>query len=194
MTFLWKRSLVLTTRRMLSSSKLPELIPDLHDVAIIRRGVSDGPQKSHKRVKARATDALCQNSGGKFFGLVAAEKNKGLMAGGRLHSASFPDNFRHCEVPSSLTGKIYSIYDAPSQKPEDECCVVGSGFLVSPSLIASTAHVCEPTFVDNNIPFTLKAVYFTLESDVFSIDPYDISSDPDCTKVVPLPQPSQHPS
>jgi len=107
-------------RRLFSSSKLPELIPDLHDVAIISLG-SNGPQKSHVQVTTRETGSLCQIWNGKFLGLVAAEKKKGLTVGGCLLSQSFPDNFRHCEVPNSLTGKIYSIYDHPSRKPEDEC-------------------------------------------------------------------------
>jgi len=57
---------------------------------------------------------------------------------------------------------------------------------VSPRLVASASHVCEPKFVRGSIPFSLKAVYFTLESEVFDIDPRDMSSESDCTRAVPL--------
>ena len=179
--------------------------PFLYDILV--RPVSqavNGRYGSHSKERTRDSGALCQTFNGKLIGLVAVNKTRGLRAGGKPLSQSHPEKNKRCEHAVTVSGKVYALYDAPSKKPEDSVCLVGSGFKVSPSVFVTASHVCQHQYTEekkdkttgaviSTTIYDLKAVYVTFESETDEINADNIHELDYCFPMKVIPPPAYPP-
>lgn len=157
------------------------------DTIVIRGFTINGYHTVKIPEVAPQEEVLCQVANHQIVGLVAVVLKNGLCVGGDLLDYQ---QAKHCEFAVESAGKIYAFYQATTNK-EDRVCYIGSGFKVSPTVIAAAAHVCPSIMTDEDtkVTYQLEAVYINLFDDQAGLSHTNVPLSRNCYKLKVLPPP-----
>lgn len=156
-----------------------------YDLRVIHSGfVANG---KHTKTTSPKKEALCVSKSLDLVGLVAITSKEGLLVQGLPLDEN---SVSLAEFGLDATGAIFTLYRDGEGRDRWFC---GTGFKVSPTIVATEAHVCASDLKFEGKDYSLQAVYISFQNDLGPVVHGNIPTSPFFFRLQVIEPPPFHP-